>query len=226
VLAQEAVAGIRARERVAIFCGGTGLYFQAFLCGLGQAPPADPALRAHLEAMPLETLLAELAQGDPAGFETLDRRNPRRVIRAVEILRLTGLPPSRLRAAWPQVATPNPRCFYLYRDPGDLRQRIESRVDRMFERGLVAETRALLDCGLRHNRTAMQALGYRQVAEHLEGKRSLEETTELVKIRTWQFARRQRTWFRRQMRAEWIHIAPGETAEATATRLRVALSVQ
>jgi len=222
-LAQEAVAATQARGRVPIFCGGTGLYFQAYLGGLGTAPKADPPLRAQLEATPLDTLLDELERGDPEGFATLDRNNPRRVIRAVEILRLTGQPPSRLRAEWMQVTAPS-RCVVLHRDPGDLRRRIDVRVDRMFEAGLVEETRGLLERGLRANRTALQALGYRQVVEHLEGKRSLAETVQLVKIRTWQFARRQRTWFRRRMRAEWIHLQPGEPVALTVERLGPVLS--
>jgi tRNA dimethylallyltransferase len=89
----------------------------------------------------------------------------------------------------------------------------------MFEQGLVEETRRLLEHGLRDNPTAMQALGYRQVVEHLDGQRSLEETIQLVKIRTGQFARRQRNWFRRQMRAEWIHVPEEESAQETAERL-------
>src|SRR5215813_1845864 len=87
-LARDAVADIKSRGCVPIFCGGTGLYFKAFLHGLGEAPKADPALRSELEAIPLPELLAELAAKDPATHETIDRQNPRRVIRAVEVIRL------------------------------------------------------------------------------------------------------------------------------------------
>ncbi len=218
-LAQGAVREMQRRGRVPVFCGGTGLYFQAYLCGLGHAPPANRALRARLEATPMQALLDELERGDAAGFATMDRQNPRRVIRAVEVLRLTGRPPSELRAAWPPSPVVTARFFVLHREPGDLRRRIETRVDRMFARGLVQETRTLLDRGLRDNPTAMQALGYRQVVEHLEGERSLEATLALVKIRTWQFARRQRTWFTRQLRARWLHVAQDEPTETTASRL-------
>src|SRR5258706_9064770 len=86
-LARRAVAEIQARGRVPVLCGGTGLYFKAFLEGLGDAPPADPALRAELEAAPLPGLLRELAERDPASYEKIDRRNPRRVVRAVEVIR-------------------------------------------------------------------------------------------------------------------------------------------
>jgi tRNA dimethylallyltransferase len=94
-----------------------------------------------------------------------------------------------------------------------LHARIEARVEEMFRRGLVAETEQLLKRGLAQNQTALQALGYRQVVEHLRGERSLAETIELVKIRTRQFAKRQMTWFRGQMDLEWIELKPGITPE-------------
>ena len=108
-LAHRAVADIQGRGRLPILCGGTGLYFKAFLEGLGQAPPADAALRAALEATPLPELLRELAERDPATYERIDRQNPRRVIRAIEVIRLTGKPFSAQRADWqPQHATRTP----------------------------------------------------------------------------------------------------------------------
>jgi tRNA dimethylallyltransferase len=224
-LAAEAARSIRSRDRVPVFCGGTGFYFKAYLGGLGQAPPASPTLRAELEGLPLPDLLRELEQRDPQTYQSIDRQNPRRVVRAVEVIRLTGAPVSAQRADWRAAVTP---CGFvaLSRDPGDLRRRIEVRVDRMFERGLVGEVETLLGRGLGGNRTAMQALGYRQVAEHLEGRRSLEETIALVKIRTWQFARRQMTWFRRQLRPEWIHVAVGEPPVETAARIAGSLNFQ
>src|SRR6185437_15954378 len=89
-LANAAVSEIQARGHVPIFCGGTGLYFKAFLVGLGEAPAADEKLRAELEAIPLPELLAELAERDPVTYEKIDRNNPRRVIRAIEVIRLTS----------------------------------------------------------------------------------------------------------------------------------------
>ena len=212
-LAHRAVAEIQSRGRVPILCGGTGLYFRAFLDGLGEAPPADPAMRAALRAIPLPELLRELEQRDPATFARIDRQNPRRVIRAVEVIRLTGKPFSRQRADWQQ-ATRNPQhefaFFGLSRTPADLHSRIDARVDAMFRQGLVAETEQLLERGLEQNKTAMQAIGYRQVVEHLRGVRSLPETIALVKIRTRQLAKRQLTWFRRQAQLTWIQLQPEE----------------
>lgn len=206
-LANAAVADIRSRGHVPIFCGGTGLYFKAFLEGLGEAPASDPKVRAALETTPLDKLLTELEQRDPETFQKIDRQNPRRIIRALEVIRITGRPYSAQRANWQAGRRDVPGHFIgLTRPPGDLSDRIHRRVDEMFTRGLVAETEALLACGLSKNPTAMQALGYRQVVEHLQGERSRKETIELVKIRTRQYAKRQLTWFRRQMRLEWISL--------------------
>lgn len=238
-LAQKAVAEIQSRGKTPVFCGGTGLYFKAFLEGLGAAPPADETLRAELEALPLEQLLAELHERDPAAYEKIDRQNPRRVVRAVEVIRLTGRKFSEQRAEWKSPARssedgelrmedgsggeepssihhpPSPPLLCFTRQAEDLHRRINARVDEMFARGLVDETRELLKHGLAENKFALQAIGYRQVVEHLRGERDLAETIELVKIRTRQFAKRQLTWFRRHGNCEWIELQPGETAEET-----------
>jgi tRNA dimethylallyltransferase len=223
-LAREAIGQIHARDRVPILCGGTGLYFKALRDGLGQAPPADPVLRSELEAVPLADLLRELAERDPATFARIDRRNARRVVRALEVIRLTGKPFSGQRASWPEgkplpLAPESARFFALSRSADDLRARIDARVDRMFAQGLVAETTQLLENGLAQNQTAMQAIGYRQVVEHLRGERSLEETIQLIKTRTRQFAKRQMTWFRRQLPMTWVHVQRGEPAEQIAVRI-------
>jgi len=222
-LAGVAAAEIESRGHVPIFCGGTGLYFKAFREGLGEAPAADAALRAELEGQPVEELLAELERNDPATFQRIDRKNARRVIRAVEVMRLTGKPFSAQRAAWDGATGGEAGGFFgLTRPAGELRERIARRVEEMFARGLVAETESLLGRGLERNPTAMQALGYRQVVEHLRGRRTLPETIELVKIRTRQFAKRQLTWFGRQMRLEWISLE-GRPAEAAAEELAARL---
>jgi tRNA dimethylallyltransferase len=226
-LAQKAVEEIQSRNKIPIFCGGTGLYFKAYLSGLGEAPSTNPGLRAELEATSFEALLRELRERDPVAYEKIDRQNPRRVIRAVEVIRLTGKPFSAQRARWGE--TPgepafadghhgsrgrSPHQLYCFtRQPADLHTRINARVDAMFARGLVEETRVLLEHGLEQNKTAMQAIGYRQVVEHLRGERDLAETIELVKSRTRQFAKRQLTWFRRHGNCEWIELKPEESPE-------------
>lgn len=220
-LAREVIADLSARGRVPILCGGTGLYINAWLGGLGSAPPPDPALRTELEGLDTAALLDELARKDPVTLDEIDVQNRRRLIRAVEVIRLTGRPFSLQRARWPERggAMLAGRAFGIDRDRSDLVDRIHRRVDRMFGDGLVAETAQRLTEGLRENRTAMQAIGYRQVVEHLEGKRSLRETRELVQAKTRQFARRQRTWMTGQLDLEWLTLTRQEPPEQTAGRI-------
>lgn len=199
-----------------IFCGGTGLYFNSLLHGLGEAPASDPTVRAALEAAPLAELLGELKRRDPKTWESIDRDNPRRVVRALEVIRLTGKPFSEQRAQWSS-SEKQRLVIGLEMNRESLHQRINQRVDSMFAAGLVEETRELLKMGLRENRTAAQALGYKQVIEHLDGANSLSTTIELVKLRTRQFVKRQLTWFKRQLPCQWFDVSkaksPGEIAE-------------
>jgi tRNA dimethylallyltransferase len=219
-LANQAVEEILARGRLPILCGGSGLYFKAFFEGLGPAPTGMSEVRSELEKIPLPELLQELAERDPVTYERIDRKNARRVVRAVEVIRLTGKPYSLQRADWSRSTEPKRLpIFGLLRSPADLHQRIENRVDAMFRHGLVAETDALLRAGLDRSRTAMQALGYRQVVEHLRGLRSLPETVALVKIRTRQFAKRQMIWFRKQLKMQWIEVQPGQSSEPIAQEM-------
>ncbi len=219
--AQKARREIESRGRRPILCGGTGFYFTAWREGLGESPASNPLLRQELELTPIETLLQELEKSDPATYQVIDRQNSRRVIRAVEVIRLTGRPFSAQRAAWGgAVESPEPCLWFgLNRDQADLQDRIARRVDQMFAHGLVAETENLLAAGLESNRTAMQAIGYRQVVEHLRGARSLPETIELVKIRTRQFAKRQKTWLRKFLPLQWIEVAAQEPAGVVAEKI-------
>jgi tRNA dimethylallyltransferase len=224
--AAAAVQETQARGAMPILCGGTGLYFKAFLEGLGEAPPASAELRATLQKIPPAELLQELEARDPATFHRIDRKNLRRVIRAIEVIRLTGKPFSQQRAQWkaPEAADYRPSSIGIIRDREELRARIDIRVEEMFRRGLVAETKDLLRKGLASNKVAAQALGYRQVIDHLEGRLSLKQAIELVKVRTRQFAKRQLTWFRRQFVLQWITVPSGEEADQTAVRVNQSLS--
>lgn len=224
--AREAVAGVRARGRLPIFCGGTGLYFRAWIEGLDALPAADPELRRELEARPLAELLAELHAGDPATWARIDRCNPRRVVRAVEILRGAGprgaggmdagSASGGTSAKGPGWGEP---VFVLRRSPEQLRRRMDARVDIMFAEGLVEETRRLLEAGLGRNPVALQAIGYRQVVEHLRGERDLASTMSLIKTRTWQYGRRQMTWFRHRPGVVWVDLEEGEAPARTAERI-------
>jgi len=223
-LATRALAEINNRGAVPIFCGGTGLYFKALIEGLSGAPPGNKELRDQLERISDDELLSELAQTDPVMFQRIDQRNRRRVIRAVEVIRVTGKPYSMQRADWQHKTDKNsdgPRLIGLIRPSGELNRRIESRVESMFRSGLVEETQALVARGLLENPTAMQALGYRQVVESFKNKRSLPQTIELVKIRTRQFAKRQMTWFKTQAVVDWISLGPDMAANLANVRLHI-----
>lgn len=222
-LAGPLAAGLVARGRCPVFCGGTALYFQAYLCGLDVVVAPDPALRARLEALPLEALVAELAQVDPDAPAQVDCANKRRVVRAIEAVRGSGRPLRELRRRREHPSRARPRVLVLRREPADLRARIECRVERMFADGLVEETRRLLDAGLRQNRTASQAIGYRQVVDHLDGRLSLEAVREQVRWKTWQYARRQMIWFRTQWESVWVDAGAQESAATIAERIAVSL---
>lgn len=198
--AQAAREEILKKGKTPIFCGGTGMYFKAWLQGLLDIPAAPVALREKLAAMSFDSLLEKLREVAPQDYEKIDIHNRRRVERALEIFLMSGEESSRKKTQWREPRNENPFCIILQRDKESLRERIHQRVDEMFRRGLVEETQSLLGQGLEKNRTAMQAIGYRQVVAYLRGEAgSLEETVEEVKTRTRQFAKRQRTWFRSQM---------------------------
>ncbi len=220
------IEALRAGGKTPILCGGTGFYFTALQGGVAAAPAGDPGLRRELEKASLNLLLEELQRLDPRAYEAIDRNNRRRVVRAVEVVRLTGRPfsqprpavlPAGLECGWRDASCW--QVFGLRREPEDLKTRIGNRVEAMFERGLVAETRQLLAAGLAGNRTAMQAIGYRQVVDYLRGDRSLAETKELIKSKTRQLARKQMTWFRRQMRVTWVDVGAEESDLQIAARI-------
>ncbi|MGN6385798.1 MAG: tRNA (adenosine(37)-N6)-dimethylallyltransferase MiaA [Verrucomicrobiota bacterium] len=216
-LAEQAEESILARGKRVIYCGGTGLYFKALVAGVGSAPPADAKVRKELSALDRKEMLLELEAKDPETFGKIDQGNPRRLIRALEVIRLTGRPFSEFQSDWK--AEQGGIWFGLERQREDLVERINQRVDAMFEQGLLEETRGLMERGLERNPTAMQAIGYRQVVEHLRGERGLPETIELVKIKTRQFAKRQNTWFKRQLELEWLPVNSDETPETVAKKI-------
>ncbi len=212
----ELTKGVIEKIKQPIFCGGTGLYYKAWLQGLGDSPRGTPKLRANLETQETKILLAELQQKDPNTYEGIDKKNRRRIVRAVEVIRLTGETFSGQRAEWTNEAPEN--FFVLEREREDLRGRIDARVDAMFKGGLVAETCSLRSA-LEANAVARQALGYRQVIEHLQGERNLPDTVARVKARTWRFARRQMTWFRKMNGTRTLKVASDEGPTIIAQRI-------
>ncbi|OHE81473.1 MAG: tRNA (adenosine(37)-N6)-dimethylallyltransferase MiaA, partial [Verrucomicrobia bacterium GWF2_62_7] len=181
-LANASIADIQRRGKTPFIVGGTGLYLRALTEGLSKAPDADPTLRAGLEAMGRERVLEELRYVDSEAAERIGPHNFRRLVRALEICRLTGRKSSDLRREWDRSRLP--LMHGLERDRADLYARCDARVEAMFRAGLVDEVRSLLPRGLAKNTTARQALGYKEVITHLGGEATLEETIALVRTRT------------------------------------------
>ena len=199
--AHAAIAEIRQRGCEVLFVGGTPLYLKALLRGVYQGPPADWEFRqqidAELKLVGIEALHERLRSVDPLAAAKLHPHDLRRIIRALEVNKLTGHPISHQQTQFDE-GQPAEACrvFVLDWPRPELHRRIEARVDLMFAAGLVDEVRGLLARYGQLSRTASQAVGYREVVEHLRGERDLAATIELVKARTRQFARRQETWFR------------------------------
>jgi tRNA dimethylallyltransferase len=193
VEAQRCIADIRARGRMPMVCGGTGLYVRALTHGLAALPPADAALREDLERRPIEELQGQFAELDPQGAARLDLKNPRRVIRALEVCLLTGRPFSSFREQW---ATPpaGVRGVFLMRDRDELYARIEARTEAMFAAGVVEEVRTAGAIGP----TAEQTLGLREIRALLAGEMDRAACIAAIQQATRRYAKRQLTWFRRE----------------------------
>jgi len=197
--ARERIATIAARGRVPVVCGGTGLYVRALTHGLAPLPGADATLRASLEKEPLPALAERLLALDPAS--TVDIRNSRRVIRALEVCLLTGRPFSSFRTEWSGDAAP--RGFIVKRARDELHAAIHARTEAMFAAGVVEEVAAAGEVGP----TAAQMLGFAEIRAHLAGKITRSECIESIALATRQYAKRQLTWFRRERGFEWLDLS-------------------
>ncbi len=221
--AHQAAAQIRDRGNQVLIVGGTPLYLKALLRGVFPGPPADWAFRRQIEeevrSVGVEALHERLMQVDPLSAYKLHPRDKRRIIRALEVYKLTGRPLSHAQTQFDESAEDARRVFVLSWDREALHGRIESRVDQMFADGLVDEVRGLLERYGSLSRTASQAVGYREVIEHLENGCSLSEAMERVKKRTRQFARRQLTWFRSLSECRPVEMTAASTDAETASRI-------
>ncbi len=194
-----------AAGRPAIIAGGSGLHFRAIVDPM-EVPPHDPAVRAEIRALPAADAVAELVGADPAVGAVVDLANPRRVERALEIVRLTGLTPTE-RAAHPdarRLAAYEPERPFVGVgvDPGDgLADRVRSRFRAMLDAGLLDEVASL---AARLGPTARQAVGYKELLPVVAGDVSLADGTEAAVAATMALAKRQRTFFRRDPRLEWL----------------------
>ncbi len=194
--AEAAIAGIRSRAKWPIVVGGTNLYVQSLLFGLVDGPAPDPELRASLLATPRDGLRAELERADPDAAARIHPNDVRRTIRAIEYARGTGAPLSSAQVQWTDACRPDVAIIGLDWPTEQINRRINARVTSMMQQGLLQEVRALHGAALLGEQ-ALAAVGYAQLVDHLEGRCSLDEAAEQIKIKTRRLGKQQRTWLRR-----------------------------
>lgn len=221
-LAHQTAREVRSRGRRVLFCGGTPLYLKSLLRGLFLGPEADwefrEAVEQDLSDHGPEALRERLEQVDPLAASKIHPNDHRRAIRALEVARLTGRPLSHWQSQFdtPSKSTP---VAVLGLERSWLHERINDRVDQMLSVGLVDEVTGLLAKHSELGRTARQAVGYREVIEHLDGTHTLSETSELIKAHTRQFARRQEIWFRGLEELQRIDVARDSSHESLVEQL-------
>ena len=198
--ASSAIEQIHSRGKMALVVGGSGLYIKALTHGLAALPKPDPAIRAQLNALSLDELRARLENLDPETARTIDIKNRRRLLRAIEICIATGERASRQRAQW---NTANATGVFVFRDRDELYARIDSRVEAMFDRGVIEEVRAAKAT----SSTASQMIGFREIRELLDGKISIQQCMAAIQQATRRYAKRQLTWFRRQTNFEPLNLS-------------------
>ncbi|RUM89023.1 MAG: tRNA (adenosine(37)-N6)-dimethylallyltransferase MiaA [Thermovibrio sp.] len=203
-LADRAVEEIWKKGKYPIVVGGTGFYIKSLLYGLPETPPSDEEVRRELQKLPTEELYERLLKVDREYAERVGSRDRKRIVRALEVYEITRKPITAFKV-WGE----RPRYpflgYFLYRNRPELYKRIEERVDSQIRRGLIEETKKLLTYG--RDLTAFQALGYKEMLEYLDGKKSLEEAVRTLKSRTKNFAKRQFTWFRKEGGFKWINLS-------------------
>lgn len=208
--ARPIVDDILSRGKIPVIAGGTGLYINSLVYGYDLAPiPSDDAVREEITQLYKEKggeyLLEELRRIDPKTAERLHPNNARRLIRALEVYRISGTTISDQEERTKNAPKPyDVKFFVLDTDRDKLYERINRRVDLMLENGLVTEVKTLLEQGIPKTNTSMQAIGYKEIVEYLDGYLTLDEAVEKLKMESRRYAKRQLTWFRRNEGAHWL----------------------
>ena len=236
-LALDSTRQITRAGKMPLIVGGSGLYLRALVDGLSDFPPADWELRRSLREEEKKNgpghLYNRLREMDPAAAARIHPHDLKRTVRALEVIELKGRPLSGWERKWPVFqergttdegrGTEVEGCeffiFGLRRDRKDLYRRIDERVEEMFRKGLIEETKGLMERGASRNRVAWQALGYKEVEGFLRGEYPLEEARRRLARNTRHFARRQMIWWRRDGRIKWVDIAPGEGDGGTVKKI-------
>jgi len=222
-----AVEDIVRRGKRPLLVGGTGLYLRTLTRGLCGTPPSDPMVRKALERKARDegagVLYEQLRERDPRAAQRIEPGDVRRIVRALEVHEQTGRAFSDVQESTTVPAPFGVVTFVLSRERDDLYARINQRVDGMIEAGLVEEVLQLVRAftlapGPR------QALGYKEIIGHLEGKHSLPEAVDLIKLRTRRYAKRQLTWFRAESQAIWVALSPEEAVDDTVRTIKERLA--
>lgn len=226
-LAEPLITDIISRKKIPILCGGTGLYIDALIKGIfegtGNKEGVREMLNATLDEKGLEYLAQLLKEKDPEEAAVTDLKNPRRVIRALEIIETEKMKASVVRKKASLTAFKAERAmFVLSRGRENLNRALDARVDSMFAAGLEDEVRSLMNNGLKTGSTAMQAIGYKETALYIEGKLTLDEAVQSIKSATRQYAKRQETWFKRYKEAEVIDMDKKTVEQAVGIICRAA----
>ncbi|OGW78420.1 MAG: tRNA (adenosine(37)-N6)-dimethylallyltransferase MiaA, partial [Omnitrophica bacterium GWA2_52_8] len=218
-----AVKDITKRGRLPIVVGGTGFYVRTLLYGLAPVLPGTNAVRKKLEHEAAQkgtgVLYDRLGMLDPERAAKIQKNDRQRILRALEILALTGEKPSELyrRHEHKFMAGFSPVLIGIRRNRADLYERINQRVDRMFKRGWMAETKKIMRKKVSH--TAAQALGYREIHEVILGESDSRSARDVIKKKTRHFAKRQMTWFRKEQDVRWFDWAEGESVGAMSVQV-------
>ncbi|MBP6148072.1 MAG: tRNA (adenosine(37)-N6)-dimethylallyltransferase MiaA, partial [Candidatus Planktophila sp.] len=206
-LARSAIEDIQGRNKVAILVGGTGLYIKSVIDEMN-FPETDPGLRAKLESeaelLGTAELYSRLRLLDPEAAAAIEPANTRRIIRALEVIEVTGKPYSANLPSDTSLRFPDALHISLAMERTSLAPRIEARVHRMFDQGLINEVERLIVQGLLEGTTAQRAIGYAQVISLINGQISKDQAIEETIVATRQYVRRQETWFKRDQRIQWI----------------------
>jgi tRNA dimethylallyltransferase len=216
-LAQAAIDDIKRRNKPVVAVGGTALYIKTLLYGLFEGPGADEQIRAELKAQArnqgLKSLYEHLQKIDPDAASRISFNDARRIIRALEVYKLTGKPISSFQSQWSQDTRDEWTIIGLRREKTEESKRINARVKKMIDAGLVDEVKRLLAEPKPLSNQAHCAIGYAEIIDHLAGKITLDDAIELIKKNTRKLAKAQRTWFKTFKNVHWLDLTPEDTPD-------------
>lgn len=229
-MANDSIANIKSRKKNIIAVGGTALYIKALLYGLFDGPGSDEKIREKLKqqtkTIGLEKLHERLKEIDPEAADRIHPNDEKRIIRAMEIYRLTGKPISSFQKQWPKIQNSKQNLLHNFKIIGLRREkqiksrRINSRVKKMLDDGLVDEVKNLLAEEKPLSKQARSAIGYAEIIDYLNGKTHLEDAIELIKKNTRLLAKHQRTWFKTFGDINWLDIKENESPEQSLARTK------